>query len=845
MPRFFADDLERFGDAPALIASPEGVLSFRELAARSDAFGRALGRERGLLLVEARNEVAAVVAYVGALRARHPVMLVAPDKAEMTRRIVDAYRPARTYRRVGSGWDLHAAPEHVPVHGDLAVLLSTSGSTGSRKFVRLSYENVDANAASIAEYLGIDGAHVAITALPVSYSYGLSVVNSHLARGAAVVLTEASVVDEAFWARVREHGVTSFAGVPHTFELLERVGFASMDLPSLRYFTQAGGRLAADKVERFGKLARARGWTFFVMYGQTEATARIAYVPPDLLLDDPGCIGVPIPGGALSLRDEQGGTVGAPDTPGELIYRGPNVMMGYAQGAEDLAKGRELEELPTGDIACRNRRGLYYLVGRKSRFSKLFGLRINLDDVEKALRERGVHAVVTGDDVRLVAAITEPGSQARARRTIQERFGLPPQAVEVVAVREMPLLASGKYDYGRIRQLAAQGARRRGTGALPPLGEAFGEILGVANVAPGDSFTSLGGDSLAFVQASLEVERRLGHLPRGWPAMPVSALEAVAPTRRRSSLEAAALLRACAIAVIVMGHAHLLSLPGAAHLLLMIAGYNFARFQLQRVAAADGAWPVLSGLSRVVVPTVLIVALHQASKGRFFPNILLLHANFVDPSLDQGFSYWFIEVMVQILVFLFLLLLVPGIRRTAVARPFESSLALVLGAGAAAMIGPLLWNTDPLYDRVPHMKLWVFAIGMCVHFAGERWRRWLASGLVLLLPLLLIDVRDAAVWWTTLGGLVLIWVGEVKAPRHVARLVGWVASGSLYIYLTHYLTFNALRRLVPQEYPLLWAVAGITVGVVAWMVADRLWRLWRLAGGRRDAGAVEDHAGGI
>jgi acyl-coenzyme A synthetase/AMP-(fatty) acid ligase len=259
---------------------------------------------RRLVLVPGVNELEPVVVYLAALSAGHPVLLVPGDNATASDALTAAYDPDVVLRRAEGEWVLdeqRSGSAHL-LHPDLALLLSTSGSTGSPKLARLSHENVQANAEAIAESLQIRPNDRAVTTLPMHYCYGLSVINSHLACGASVILTDRSVVDPCFWDLVRERGATSFAGVPFTFELLDRVGFEDMALPHLRYVTQAGGRLAPDRVRRYADLGRRRGWDLVVMYGQTEATARMAYLPPDLVAEHPEAIGMPIPGGRFALE---------------------------------------------------------------------------------------------------------------------------------------------------------------------------------------------------------------------------------------------------------------------------------------------------------------------------------------------------------------------------------------------------------------------------------------------------------------------------------------------------------------------------------------------------------------
>ncbi|WP_426997447.1 AMP-binding protein [Pseudarthrobacter sp. N5] len=286
------------------------------------------------------------------------------------------------------------------------------------------------------------------TTLPMSYCYGLSVINSHLLRGAGLVLTDLSVVDPCFWDLFRSQEATAFAAVPYTFELLERVGFADMELPGLRYVTQAGGRLAPDKVRSYAELGRRNGWDLFVMYGQTEATARMAYLPPELASTIPGAIGIPVPGGSFRIDP----VPGLED--GELVYTGPNVMLGYADSPDDLAAGRTIHELRTGDVARQHPTGVYEVVGRRSRFVKIVGLRVDLGQLERLLADLGLQGASAGTDQGLVVAIEGEHDTQLLGKVLAQGIGLPRVALEVHAVEHLPRLATGKLDYPAVLALS-------------------------------------------------------------------------------------------------------------------------------------------------------------------------------------------------------------------------------------------------------------------------------------------------------------------------------------------------------------------------------------------------------
>jgi acyl-CoA synthetase (AMP-forming)/AMP-acid ligase II len=355
--------------------------------------------------------VAAIARYLAALRLGKPVLLIDPQ----------------------GGRGLIAQFTADVVHPDLALLLTTSGSTGNPKLVRLSRTAVLTNAEQIAEALGITADDVAVTSLPLFYSYGISVLNSHLLRGATVVLERTGPLRRDFWTAAAGHGVTSMAFVPYQYEMLRRLRFDPATQPTLRTLTQAGGRLHADLVTDFAERMAAVGGGLFVMYGQTEAGPRMATLPPDRLAEKPGSVGLALTGGSFAIVD------------GEVVYHGPNVMMGYAETAADLAKGDELGGvLHTGDLGRLDDEGFLFLTGRIKRIGKVFGVRVNLDDIER----RFPVAAVAGDDRLHVFAERQSEEDRRVlRSTIAEWLATHSSGVVVHGVDALPLLPTGKIDY--------------------------------------------------------------------------------------------------------------------------------------------------------------------------------------------------------------------------------------------------------------------------------------------------------------------------------------------------------------------------------------------------------------
>ncbi|MEU8617730.1 AMP-binding protein [Streptomyces sp. NPDC048623] len=804
-----ARDLALHGDRTAVVTS-DGELSFRALAGRVEDAARRLGTQRRLVLLPGANSLGALVVHLAALSAGHVVLLVPGDHPEAVAALTAAYDPdVVVHPEAGEEWRIEErrpGSAHT-LHPELALLLSTSGSTGSPKLVRLSYENLQANAESIAGYLGIRDTDRAVTTLPMHYCYGLSVIHSHLLRGAGVVLTGLSVADACFWELFRTAGGTALAGVPYTFDLLDRVGFADMDLPRLRYVTQAGGRLAPERVKRYAELGQRRGWDLFVMYGQTEATARMAYLPPELAAEHPSAIGIPVPGGSFQLEpvEEASGETAGADGVGELVYTGPNVMLGYARTPGDLALGRTVDALRTGDLARRTESGLYEITGRRSRFLKILGLRVDPQQIEALLGRYGLDALCAGDDERLVLAVVRrPGwDRRRIRRRVVDECGLPAGAVDVHVLPELPRLVTGKPDYPAVRALAAAaGPSVPRPGAEPDdLCALYARILDRTDVTPDSSFVSLGGDSLSYVEMSLHLEQRLGRLPLHWhtatlrelreleehrpPEEPEGEGPAAARRPRRRSVETSVVLRAVAIVCVVGSHIRLFELRGGAHLLLAVAGFNFARFLLASPARRERTRRSARSIARIAVPTMAWTAFALLVSDDYdLSNVLLLHNALWPEDMGSGIHLWFVEALVYILLALTALLAVPAVHRLERRFPYGLPLALV-GIGLLTryeLVG--LPARAQITDAVT--VFWLFALGWAAARARTVPHRLLVTAIALTTVPGFFPGEPRRELFVMAGFCLLVWFPTLPSLHRVNQAAGLLAGASLSIYLTHW-----------------------------------------------------------
>lgn len=464
-------DLEQYGDKQAFINDEGQTLSYYELEIEGKKLIQQMGG-RCLVFSMCTNTLGSILGYVTFVNNKIvPILLNANMDSELLNNLLEIYHPAyiwapsenleifENFEKVYEAEDyvlLKTSFEKIfLLHEALALLLTTSGSTGSPKFVRQSYENIQVNAEQIVEYLQLDASERPITTLPMNYTYGLSIINSHLLVGATICVTEKGLMQREFWDFFRSAEATSFGGVPYTYEMLERLRFRNMELPSLRYMTQAGGKLSSDLHERFARYAEENGKKFIVMYGQCEATARMGYLPADMAIDKCGSMGIAIPRGKFYLIDSRGIRIFEPHVTGELIYEGVNVTLGYAECGDDLAKGDERGGcLETGDMAQFDEDGYYYIVGRKKRFLKIYGNRVNLDEIDRMIKAEyeDCDLASTGIDDHMYIFITDEKWAADIKKFVVSKTKLNPAAFKVIVIDKIPRNDAGKILYKQLSE---------------------------------------------------------------------------------------------------------------------------------------------------------------------------------------------------------------------------------------------------------------------------------------------------------------------------------------------------------------------------------------------------------
>lgn len=444
-------------------------LSLGEIMALAATLGSALPK-RSLLFILTENNVGGIIWVLATILSGNvPLILSAHTDPALLSSLTNTYlpqficAPARLAESDPEqavaeefGYRLRAtgAPA-ANLHPDLSHLLPTSGSTGSPKLVRHKYENIEAAGLNISTFFGLTSEDRPLMVLPLHYTMGLSMVFSHIKVGATILITDLSMTDPRFWKFLKEERATSFTGVPFSYEILDKMRFTRMKLPDLTLLTQGGGKMPHDLNLKFAEYCRDNGKMWIATYGQSEGTARMAWLPPEYAVSKMGSIGIAVPNGRLSLRDAEGEEILESPAEGEMCYEGKNVTMGYARCREDLSLGDDRNGfLPTGDIAYRDADGFYFIKGRMGRFLKLFGNRIGLDECEQIVK--GVVAcecACTGTDEKLIVYLISETEAEKAKSAIIEAVHLPANVIEIRTIESLPKNEAGKILYAKLSKI--------------------------------------------------------------------------------------------------------------------------------------------------------------------------------------------------------------------------------------------------------------------------------------------------------------------------------------------------------------------------------------------------------
>ena len=445
--------------------SDSNRLTYGDIIRLSEEITQSLGQREFIFLL-CNNNIGGIAWVMAAIISGSvPLILNANMECRLLENLISLYTPRyicrpqynysekNNYKLKKYGYCLYETKYKSPkLYPDLSHLLPSSGSTGSPKLIRHKYSNIEASAKNISTLFRLTNKERPLLVLPLYYTMGLSVVFSHLKVGATILITDKKMTDPAFWKFFKEEEATSFTGVPFSYEILDKMRFYRMNLPHLHLLTQGGGKMPEDLNRRFVEYCVQTGRIWIATYGQSEGTARMAWLPEDFALSKMGSIGIAVPNGRLSLIDDEGDEIKNSPAIGEMCYEGENVTMGYAFNREDLNLGDDRHGfLKTGDIAYRDEDGFYYIKGRIGRFLKIYGNRISLDECEHILKSRlNCDCAFSGNDEKIIIYITDPLIKNKVHEVMLEVLKIPSNIIEIRILDSIPKNQAGKTLYSKL-----------------------------------------------------------------------------------------------------------------------------------------------------------------------------------------------------------------------------------------------------------------------------------------------------------------------------------------------------------------------------------------------------------
>lgn len=728
----------------------------------------------------------------------------------------------------GGGW--LGGDFGLPENDSLALISFTSGTEGSPKGVMLTHNNL-ANAIqrlntvmevdeNIREYIGV----------PVYHSFGFGRCRAVAAANGEFFIPDNGFNPAEIGMMLKQGEINAISAVPSLWRVLlanqDLIGRFGKRVQWIEIGSQYMSRSEKEELKCLFPEAR-----IVQHYGLTEASRTTLLEIHKAEGDALESVGRALQGVAVKLTEEGRIAIWGKHVACQYLIEGRQVTLRDEQG---WFHTKDLGELEDGHL---------YYKGRADDIINCGGIKVNPDTLETKIYARigygnGLAVCRKSDPLRgegFLVAITpdvqvDPHTLREAVLQATQECGVNAgNAIALIQVESLPKTATGKIQRRQLAEWYATQAQE--TNPIPtsktqgtPLQIAFCRALNLPQANSQDTFVALGGDSLSYVQLSMEVEKYLGYLPAGWEGMELGKLEQLKPQKRNyTTVETSILLRAIAIIEVVMLHANLLFLGGGAYALLLIAGANFARFQGEALFQGQFAKSVISLLRNLMIPYLFISVLYQVYKRDLNFGVLLFTSNYAgNPELTPSiFPIWFINVLVQMVILVSVSLFVQPVRQFVTRFPWRSSLLLLLIGVCTNQWIPLVWDTNYLYNRVPHMLLWLFALGCCIYFVQTKTQKLLTAVALVALGMGLIGPEHTESWVVCTVGMVLLWIKAIPVPAVIKPTIQILGAAAYYIYLTHMIFIHAIKHVAGIGNPLINTAISLMGGALVWFSITR------------------------
>jgi len=727
---------------------------------------------------------------------------------------------------------------------ELALIAFTSGTEGNPKGVMLTHKNLTDVVTRLNTVMQVDESISEYIGVPVYHSFGLGRCRAVASAGGRFFIPNNFSPSE-IGDMLKKGTINAISSVPSLWRILlanqDRIG----DYGKRVQWIEIGSQYMSQQ-EKEALKALFPNAVIVQHYGLTEASRTTfleIHQEEGDRLESVGRVSGDVD---IKLTAEQ-----------HIAIRGSHLAAGYIIDGKESSLKDEAGWFVTQDLGKIDDGYLYYQ-GRADDIINCGGIKISPEALETQVYAElhcssGLAICRKPDPMRgegfLVAMTKEANidKQQLQETMLQATQALgvnAANAISIVEVDSLPQTAAGKIQRRKLTEwyTSQELASATDTGSEPaiatPIQNIFYKTLKIRTFHPEDTFISLGGDSLSYVQLSMALERHLGYLPKNWEHLSLRELEALTPQKQYSSLiESNILFRALAITAVVVNHGGLIPsgyIGGGAMLLFVIAGINFARFQSDAVLQGRWLQPVASLLQNIIIPYLIVALAFETYKFNYDPAVLLLYSNFVGPGTsDIIFPAWFIQVLVQCLLLFSLVFSLAGVRHLANLSPWRFGLGLLALAMGFYLLMPYVWNTEHLYNRIPHMLIWLFILGWCIHFSQSRTEKISMTVILLAILLFLVKWKLSLSWWIGLGAMTMLWIPYVQIWKVVKNVIQIVSAAAYYIFLTHMIFMHIIVHILKIHSPILNVTTALLGGIATWMVLQTVlqWVFEKMASG--------------